>query len=155
MVRRSLADDSYGRGPFARSIELGEIDSLPCAERDRAVAHRKSHGVANEHRLDVSRSVTFGVRVLRVAWPPLTTSTVRRPRASTFRVRTAASGAAPDGSTRSESDSRYSYDARSRSRSLTVTNSSTYRVASATLSASVLFATSLSATLCGWSSTIG
>src|SRR5206468_5678270 len=247
MVRRSVADDSYGRGPFARSIELGEVETLPRAELDLTVAYWKRHAVADEDRFDVRGTISFGVRVLRiardhslecseqvflhigvgvlvhedrggrvgdahgdksvtylrardrclharcdierllafgrlhrdlfvpdghtldsavsrcaairamraaVALPPLTTSTVRRPRTSTFPARTAASGAAPDGSTRSESDSRYSYEARSRSRSLTVTNSSTYRVASATFSASVLFATSLSATLCGRSSTI-
>src|SRR5437867_5075518 len=248
MVRRSVADDSYGRGPFARSIELGEVETLPPAELDLTVAYWKRHAVADDDRFDVRGTISFGVRVLRiardhslecgeqvflhigigvlvhedrrgrvrdadgnepvtylrardrrlharrdvdrllafgrldgdpfvpdghavvsaasrcaairamraaVALPPLTTSTVRRPRGSTLPARTAASGAAPDGSTRRESDSRYSYDARSRSRSLTVTKSSTYRVASATLSASVLFATSLSATLWGWSSTTG
>src|SRR5436190_24157319 len=67
MVRRSVADDSYGRGPFARSIEFREIDSLPSAERDCAVAHRKSYRVANEHGLDMRGPVTFAVRVLRIA----------------------------------------------------------------------------------------
>src|SRR5947207_1917852 len=242
MVRRSVADDSYGRAAFAWAIELGEIHALPRAERDRTVAYRKRHGVADEDRFDMSRSVSLGVFVFRiprdhplerrekvflhigvrvlihedrrgrvrdgdrhdpvtdlrardrrlhargdidrlltflrldgdrfvpngharmaswsrspairamsaaVAFPPLATRTVRRPRGSTFPARTAARGAAPDGSTRSESASRYSYDARSRSQSLTVTNSSTYRRARSTLRASVLLATSLSATLCG------
>src|SRR6266852_1234963 len=218
MVRRSVADDSYGRAPFARTIELGEIHALPRAECDRTVAYGERHAVADEDRFDVSRAVSFGVFVSRiardhplerceevplhigvrvlvhedrcgrvrdgddddalgdlrardrrleprrdidrllapfrrdgyglvahaqariasvsrsaairamsaaVALPPLTTSTVRRPRGSTFAARTAASGAAPDGSTRSDSASRYSYDARSSSWSLTVTNSST------------------------------
>src|SRR5712691_996539 len=205
MVRRSVADDSYGRGPFARSIELGEVQTLPCPEFDRTVAYRERHAVTDEDRFDMSRSVPFGVRVrgiarnhslerredvflhigvrvlvyedgrgrvrdthtdqpvtyfrardrrlhargdidrllvlvrfdgdlfvpdghartaasfcaailamrAAVALPPLTTRTVLRPRGSTFRARTAASGAASDGSTRSESASRYSYEARS------------------------------------------
>src|SRR6267378_1772856 len=201
MVRRSVADDSYGRGSFAWTVKLREIDSLPRAERDCAVAHWKGQRAPDEHRLDVRRPVAFSVRVLRVArdrsverieeilpdirvrilvhedrgsrvrdadghdpvadlracdrglhargdidrllafrcddgdlfvpnrhartasWsrcaairamsaavalPPLTTRTVRRPRGSTFPARTAASGAAPDGSTRSDRDSRYS-----------------------------------------------
>src|SRR2546430_11155299 len=257
MVRRSVADDSYGRAPFAWAIELREVHALPCAQSDRTVADREGHAVADEDRFDVRGAVSFGVVVLRVArdrslerrkevflhigvrvlvdedrrgrvcdrdghdpvpdlracdrrlhargdidrlltplcfngdrfvpsghavatrpgaptpghsasrsaviramsaavaLPPLTTSTVRRPRGSTFPARTAASGAAPEGSTRSDSASRYSYEACSSSESLTVTNSSTYRLASSTLRASVLFATSLSATLCGCSSTIG
>src|SRR2546423_12610127 len=218
MVRRSVADDSYGRAPFAGAIELGKIHTLPCAQRDGALAYREGHAVADQDRLDVSRAVSFGVFVFRstrdhslkralevflhigvrvlihedrrgrvgdahghdsvsdlracdrdlhaggdvdrflaplcldgdrfvpngharaasasrsaailsmsaaVAFPPLTTRTVRRPRGSTFLARTAASGAAPDGSTSSGSASRYSYQARSRSASLTVTKSST------------------------------
>src|SRR6267142_472812 len=218
MVRRSVADDSYGRAPFAWAIELREVHALPCAQCDRTVADREGHAVSDEDCFDVCGAVSFRVFVLRIArdrslerceevplhigvrvlvhedrrgrvrdrdrhepvpdlraghrrlhargdidrllaplrfngdrfvpsahtpmasaWrcaairamsdavalPPLTTRTVRSPRGSTFPARTAASGAAPDGSTRSDSASRYSYDARSRSESLTVTNSST------------------------------
>src|SRR5437879_4745724 len=106
MVRRSVADDSYGRGPFARSIELREVETLPRAQLDRAVANRERPAVADKDRSDVSAAV---------ALPPLTTRTVRCPRGSIFPARTAASGAAPDGSTKSDRDSRYSYDACSRS----------------------------------------
>src|SRR2546427_3017886 len=66
MVPPSLADDSYGRAPLARPIELGEVDALPCAERDVAFSHRERHGVAHENRLDVRGTVSFGVRVARV-----------------------------------------------------------------------------------------
>src|SRR6267142_161193 len=185
MVRRSVADDSYGRASFAWAIELREVHALPCAQCDRTVADREGHAVSDEDCFDVCGAVSFRVFVLRiardrslerceevplhigvrvlvhedrrgrvrdrdrfvpsrharmasasrsaairamsdaVALPPLTTRTVRSPRGSTFPARTAASGAAPDGSTRSDSASRYSYDARSRSESLTVTNSST------------------------------
>ena len=67
MVRRSVADDSYGRGPFARSIELGEVETLPRAEPDLTVAYRKRHAVADEDRFDVRGTISFGVRVLRIA----------------------------------------------------------------------------------------
>src|SRR4029079_13155571 len=218
MVRRSVADDSYGGAPFAWPIELGEIHALPCAQCDSTISYREGHAVTDEHSFDVGRAISFGMFVLRIArdhafecvqdvplhigvrvlvhehrrrgmgdghghdpirdlracdrglepWgdidrfltllrldddrfvpichartasasrsaairamsaavalPPLTTRTVRRPRGSTLPARTAARGAAPDGSTRSERDSRYSYDARSSSGSFTVTNSST------------------------------
>src|SRR5438105_8408119 len=201
VVRRSVADDSYGRGPFTRSIELDEVEALPRAELDLCVAYRERHAVADKYRFDVRRAVAFGMRVFRVArdhalecgqkvllhigvrvlvheyrggrvrdghgddavahlrarhrrlhprrdvdgllphrrrngdllvahghacasaasrraailamsagvaFPPLITRTVRRPRGSTLRARTAASGAAPDGSTRSDRASRYS-----------------------------------------------
>src|SRR5437867_1280764 len=218
MVRRSVPDDSYGRGAFTRSVELREVQTLPCPERDLPIAYREGHAVADQDCLDVSGAVSFGMRVLRVAGhgplecgeqiflhvgvrvlvhedgrgrmrdrdgddpvsnlrarhrglhtrcdidgllalgrldrdllvsngharvsaasrcaairaisaavalPPLTTSTVRRPRGSILPARTAASGADPEGSTRRERDSRYSYEARSSSPSPTVTKSST------------------------------
>src|SRR2546428_2587486 len=200
MVRRSFADDSYGRASFPRAIELREVNALPCPKRDLAVPHRKRHRATDEDRFHVRGTISLGVRVLRPArhgalqrrehvslhvgvgvlvdehrgggvrdadcddpvadlragdrgldarrdvdrlfallrrdadllvpnthavatdsccaairainaggaFPPLTTSTVFRPRGSTFPARTAASGAAPDGSTSSESRSRYS-----------------------------------------------
>src|SRR6266511_4300261 len=67
MVRRSVADDSYGRGPFTRSIELGEVETLPRAEFDLTVAYRERHAVADEDRFDVRGTISFGVRVLRIA----------------------------------------------------------------------------------------
>src|SRR5438876_8950602 len=223
MVRRSLADDSYGRASLPRAIELRKVNALPCPKRDLAVAHHKRDRVTDKDRLHVRRTVSFGMRVLRiarhgafqrhehvflhvgvgvlvdehrgggvrdadchdpiadlrardrslharrdvdglfallrceadllvpnahasrrsltrsaprpgapapwapapaapaacsraaicairagVAFPPLTTRTVFRPRVSIFPARTAASGAAPEGSTRSEIRSRYS-----------------------------------------------
>src|SRR5256886_10896767 len=66
MVRRSVADDSYGRAAFAWAIELGEIHALPRAECDRTVAYRECHGVPDEDRFDMSRSVSFGVFVFRI-----------------------------------------------------------------------------------------
>src|SRR2546425_1758349 len=208
MVRRSFADDSYGRASFARSVELRKVNALPCSERHLAVAHRKRHRVTDEDRFHVRGPVPLGVRVPRtarhgalqcgehvlldigvrvlvhedrrgrvrdadrddpvadlrardrgldprgdidrffallglnadllmpdahavaalpaapavvasrcatiraisagVAFPPLTTRTVFRARGSIFPARTAASGAAPDGSTRSDTRSRYS-----------------------------------------------
>src|SRR5882762_101220 len=59
MVRRSVADDSYGRAPFAWTIELGEVHALPRAQSDRTVANREAHAVADKDRFDVSRAVTF------------------------------------------------------------------------------------------------
>src|SRR3989442_12739304 len=206
MVRRSIADDSYGRASLPRAIELRKVNALPCPERDLAVAHRKRDRVTDKDRLHVRRTVSLGMRVLRitrhgafqrhehvflhvgvgvlvhehrgggvrdadchdpiadlrardrslharrdvdglfallrceadllvpnahasrrsltrpgapsraairairagVAFPPLTTRTVFRPRGSIFPARTAASGAAPEGSTRSAIRSRYS-----------------------------------------------
>src|SRR5882762_443702 len=67
MVRRSVADDSYGRAPFAWTIELGEVHALPRAQSDRTVANREAHAVADKDRFDVSRAVTFSVFVVRVA----------------------------------------------------------------------------------------
>src|SRR5438445_7934421 len=66
MLPPSFADDSYGRAPLTRPVELREVDALPCAERDLAFSHRERHGVAHENRLDVRGTVSFGVRVARV-----------------------------------------------------------------------------------------
>src|SRR5881409_484923 len=57
MVRRSVADDSYGRGPFARSIELGEPETLPRAELDLTVAYWKRHAVADDDRFNVRGTI--------------------------------------------------------------------------------------------------
>src|SRR5438093_5643206 len=67
MVRRSVSDDSYGRGPFPRPIERREVQSLPRAEFDLTVAHREGHAVADKDRFDMSGAVSFGVFVFRVA----------------------------------------------------------------------------------------
>src|SRR5438105_11768463 len=67
MVRRSLADDSYGRGPFAWSIELCEVKTLPRAERYFSVTDCERHAVADEDCFDVRRAVPFGMRVFRIA----------------------------------------------------------------------------------------
>src|SRR2546428_8742693 len=67
MVRRSVADDSYGRGPFARSIELGEVETLPRAELDLTVANRERHAVPDKDRFDVRGTISFGVRIFRIA----------------------------------------------------------------------------------------
>src|SRR5438445_173914 len=67
MVRRSLADDSYGRASLPRAIELRKVNALPCPKRDLAVAHRKRDRVTDKDRLHVRRTVSFGMRVLRIA----------------------------------------------------------------------------------------
>src|SRR5207253_1990790 len=122
MVRRSVADDSYGRGPFTRSIELDEVETLPRSELDLCVAYREGHSrphargdvdgllahrcrhgdllVVHGHACAsaASRCATILAMSAGVAFPPLITRTVRSPRGSTLPARTAASGAAPDGS---------------------------------------------------------
>src|SRR6267378_6815210 len=105
------------RGLHAGRNVDGLLTRLRC-DADFLVTN--AHAVARVSRCAAIRAIKAGV-----AFPPLTTSTVFRPVGSTFPARTAARGAAPDGSTRSESRSRYSKVARSRSSSLTVTNSST------------------------------
>src|SRR6267378_3183024 len=67
MVRRSVPDDSYGRGAFARSIELGEVETLPRAELDRAVAYRERHAIADEDGFDMRGAISFSVCVFRIA----------------------------------------------------------------------------------------
>src|SRR5438132_1078517 len=67
MVPGSVADDSYGRASFARSIELGEVNSLPRPKRELAIAHRQGHRATDQHRFHMSGTVSFGVRVLRLA----------------------------------------------------------------------------------------
>src|SRR5437899_10633913 len=66
MVRRSVADDSYGRAPLTRSVELGEVDALPCAEHELAFVYRKRHIVTDEHRFDVRRGISFAMTVVSV-----------------------------------------------------------------------------------------
>src|SRR2546429_2409452 len=65
---RLIADDGDRRAPLAWTIELRDVDPLPCPERDGPVAHREGHRIADEHGLHVRRPVPFGVRVLRAAW---------------------------------------------------------------------------------------
>jgi len=66
MVRRSVADDSYGRAPLTWSIELGEVDALPCAEHELALVYRKRHIVTDEHRFDVRGGISFRMTVVAV-----------------------------------------------------------------------------------------
>src|SRR6266516_3125554 len=66
MVRRSVADDSYGRGALSWSIELSEVNALPCAEHELAFMYRKRHIVTDEHRFDVRRGISFGMTVVAV-----------------------------------------------------------------------------------------
>src|SRR5436190_2064481 len=67
MVRRSVADDSYGRAPLTWSVELGEVNALPRAEHELAFVYRERHIVTDEHRFDV-RAVTSTV-VSRLSVP--------------------------------------------------------------------------------------
>lgn len=55
MVRRSVADDSYGRAALTWSIELREVHALPCAEHELAFVYRKRYIVTNDDRFDVRR----------------------------------------------------------------------------------------------------
>src|ERR1700687_5815170 len=66
MVRRSVADDSYGRASLAWPIELGEVNALPRSEIQLAVSYRKRHIVTDEHRFDVCRGITFRMTVIAV-----------------------------------------------------------------------------------------
>src|SRR5712691_411666 len=67
MVRRLVADDSYGRVPFPRTIELREVDPLPRAEHELAVAHGERHRAPDDDGFHVSWTVSLGVGVSRVA----------------------------------------------------------------------------------------
>src|SRR6266576_2302504 len=66
MVRRSVADDSYGRAPLTWSVELGEVDALPRAEHELAFVYRERHIVTDEHRFDVRGGISFSVTVVSV-----------------------------------------------------------------------------------------
>src|SRR3977135_123657 len=66
MVRRSVADDSYGRASLTWSFELGEVNALPCSEIQLAVLYRKRHIVTDEHRFDVRCGITFRMTVIGV-----------------------------------------------------------------------------------------
>src|SRR5687768_17182346 len=66
MVRRSVADDSYGRASLARSIELREVHALPRAEHELALVYRKRHVVTNEDRFDVRGGISFRMTVVTV-----------------------------------------------------------------------------------------
>src|SRR5439155_2279352 len=66
MVRRSVADDSYGRAPLTWSVELGEVNALPCAEHELAFVYRERHIVTDEHRFDVRRGISFGMTIISV-----------------------------------------------------------------------------------------
>lgn len=68
MVRRSVPDDSYGRAPLTRSIELREVHTLPRSEHELTVVYRKRHIVTHEDRFDVRRRVAFRMSVLTVLW---------------------------------------------------------------------------------------
>ena len=66
MVRRSVADDSYGRAPLTWSVELGEVNALPRAEHELAFVYRERHIVTDEHRFDVRRGISFGMTIISV-----------------------------------------------------------------------------------------
>src|SRR5213592_3805342 len=66
MVRRSVADDSYGRGALTWSIELSEVNALPRAEHELACMYRKRHIVTDEYGFDVRRGISFGMTVVAV-----------------------------------------------------------------------------------------
>ena len=66
MVRRSVADDSYGRAPLARSVELREVHALPGAEHELTFVHRKRHVVTDEDRFDVRGGISFRMTVVTV-----------------------------------------------------------------------------------------
>src|ERR671934_1850239 len=100
-------DDAVGdRAPRHRGFDPGgDVDRLfaPLArDGDLLVTHSHARAVA------LSRAPAIRAMSEGVALPPLTTSTVLRPRGSIRRARSAARGAAPEGSTKRESDSRYS-----------------------------------------------
>src|SRR5207245_5485717 len=67
MVRRLVADDSYGRVALARTVELREVDALPRAEDELAIAHGQRHRAPDEHRFHVRGAVALrmvGARVV-------------------------------------------------------------------------------------------
>ncbi len=66
MVRRSVADDSYGRASLTWSIEFREVHTLPRAEDELAVVYRKRHIVTHKDRFDVRRRVSLRMAVIAV-----------------------------------------------------------------------------------------
>ena len=108
--RRGRMCDGHGYEPitYLRARHCGlhtrrDIDRLLALVRldgDRFVPDR--------HASAASRCAAILAMSAGVAFPPLTTRIVRRSCGSTLPARMAASGAAPEGSTRSERDSRYS-----------------------------------------------
>src|SRR2546428_1179005 len=66
MVRRLVADDSYGRVALARTVELREVDALPRAEDELAIAHGQRHRAPDEHRFHVRGAVALRMVVARV-----------------------------------------------------------------------------------------
>ena len=66
MVRRSVADDSYGRASLTWPIELGEVNALPRTEIEFAFMHRKRYVVTDERRLYVRCGITFRMTVIAV-----------------------------------------------------------------------------------------
>src|SRR3989441_7496787 len=66
MVRRLVADDSYGRVALARTVELREVDALPRAEDELAIAHGQRHRAPDEHRFHVRGTIALRMVVARV-----------------------------------------------------------------------------------------
>src|SRR6267378_4614589 len=66
MVRRSVADDSYGRASLTWPIELGEINALPRSEIQFAALYRQRHIVTDERGFDVRCGITFRMTVIAV-----------------------------------------------------------------------------------------
>src|SRR6266849_4433748 len=71
MVRRSVADHSYGRATIAWSVEFREVNALPRAEHELAVAYRERDVASHEHRFDVRGRISLGVAELLVPWNDL------------------------------------------------------------------------------------
>src|SRR5919201_1186845 len=126
-VRDRHRDDPVG------DLRTGDRGLDPRGDVDRLLALVGRHRdplVTDAHEVPAPAPAIARCPAMRpmsagVALPPLTKRTLARPATSTLPARTAASGAAPDGSTSSERASRYSNVARSRAASLTVTSSST------------------------------
>src|SRR5437867_1724137 len=66
MVRRLVADVRYGRVALARTVELREVDALPRAEDELAIAHGQRHRAPDEHRFHVRGAVALRMVVARV-----------------------------------------------------------------------------------------
>src|SRR5712692_3181593 len=67
MVRLSVAEDGYEGVTLAWSVVVRDIDALPRAERELAVAHREAHIVSGQHGFDVRVGVSLGMLELFLA----------------------------------------------------------------------------------------
>ena len=67
MLSRGVADDGYGRVALTRSVVVGDVDPLPCAEHQLAIAHRQRHIVPRQHTFDVRVRISLGMTELFLA----------------------------------------------------------------------------------------